>query len=210
MWTYFCWKLSLTCYRKGSHRWPHIVETLCYLTHWSPRRKITAVCAHTPLPPAGTCELLIWTWGSSRGNVAMQTDGQEDQHARAMRCVSGIGWLCLSTPAGMSVQQFGLDACAWDRRDTLSPHHCSTGHDELGTYHLYGVYMVKALSWHYLIKQYSTLQRVAWPSLCWWENRWEKLCVLAINSRVRILPASPSSLPGAYVFKLIYTKGSVC
>lgn len=45
---------------------------------------------HLFLLPSSTSELLKQTQDASRGHWAMQTDGQEDQYAREMGCVSGF------------------------------------------------------------------------------------------------------------------------
>lgn len=106
------------------------------------------------------------------------------------------GWVTGSKYSSRDVRTAVWPGCL-HRRSKEYPFasHCSSGCEELGTWHLYGVYMIKALSWHYLIKQHSTLLRRVWPSIHWWESRWGKLGVLATSASARI-----SHLPSQCLF----------
>lgn len=170
-------------------------DELCHLTKWSPQRKSTAGCAHSPPSPLGTCELLTWAQDAFRRawGHADRWQGRVTCHRNGM-CFKG--WVTGSKYSSRDVRTAVWPGCL-HRRSKEYPFasHCSSGCEELGTWHLYGVYMIKALSWHYLIKQHSTLLRRVWPSIHWWESRWGKLGVLATSASARI-----SHLPSQCLF----------
>lgn len=167
------------CQSDVTERLPTTAKTLwmCGVTWQSDLLKGKHCWLCTLIPsPLGTCELLAWTQDAFR-----RAWGHADRWAGGVTCQrNGMcfkSWVTRPKYSSKDVRTAVWSGCL-HRRSKKQPFasHCNSGCEELGTRHLHGVYMIRVLSWHYLIKQYRTLLRHVWPSIHWWDNRWGKLC----------------------------------